>query len=108
MVGSFQLRRPASAPIAIAMLTVHWNGSPLLLPPSWFVYGPPVTYVSNSEIALLDSPAWLLECLAATGQQPFELNFARSNRSITHTPLTSGLGRAQAADNTGPTVLIQV
>jgi hypothetical protein len=42
-------------------LTSHWNGSPVLLPPSWFVFGPPVAYVSDCEAPVLDAPAWLLD-----------------------------------------------
>lgn len=42
-------------------LKLHWHGSPVLLPPSWFVYGPPVVYASDPEIALLDAPLWLID-----------------------------------------------
>jgi hypothetical protein len=42
-------------------LKSHWNGSAVLLPPSWFVFGPPVSYVSEIEATVLDAPSWLLE-----------------------------------------------
>ncbi len=42
-------------------LKSHWNGSVVLLPPSWFVFGPPVAYASDSNAAILDAPAWLLD-----------------------------------------------
>jgi len=42
-------------------LKSHWNGSAVLLSPSWFVLGPPVAYVSDCEAPVLDAPAWLLD-----------------------------------------------
>jgi hypothetical protein len=42
-------------------LKSHWNGSAVLLPPSWFVFGPPVAYLTDSDASVLDAPAWLLD-----------------------------------------------
>lgn len=40
-------------------LKLHWEGSAVLIPPSWFVYGPPVTF-ENPDAPVLSSPRWLL------------------------------------------------
>ncbi len=42
-------------------LRLHWNGSPVLLPPSWFVFGPPVVFASAPNAGLQDAPAWLVD-----------------------------------------------
>jgi hypothetical protein len=39
-------------------LKLHWEGSAVLIPPSWFVYGPPVTFI-NPDAEVLLSPRWL-------------------------------------------------
>jgi hypothetical protein len=41
-------------------LKSHWNGSAVLIPPSWFVFGPPVSYVSDLDADVIDAPPWLL------------------------------------------------
>lgn len=42
-------------------LKIHWTGSVVLLPSSWFVYGPPVVRVSELDAEVLDAPFWLLD-----------------------------------------------
>lgn len=42
-------------------LRTHWNGSAVLIPPSRFVFGPPVAYASDPEASVVDAPAWLLD-----------------------------------------------
>lgn len=40
-------------------LRIHWTGSVVLLPSSWFVFGPPVIRVSELDAEVLDVPSWL-------------------------------------------------
>jgi hypothetical protein len=40
-------------------LRLHWNGSAVLVPPSWFVFGSPVSYVCDSDRNVLEAPSWL-------------------------------------------------
>jgi len=42
-------------------LRSHWTGSVVLLPPSWFVFGPPVSWASDPDAEVLDVPSWLLD-----------------------------------------------
>jgi hypothetical protein len=42
-------------------LKSHWIGSAVLLPPSWFVFGPPVSWASDFDAEVLDAPFWLLD-----------------------------------------------
>ena len=53
-------------------LRLHWEGSAMLIPPSWFAYGPPVTF-ENPDAPVLLSPRWLL----ATG------NTSRADHEMT-------------------------
>jgi hypothetical protein len=42
-------------------LKCHWTGSAVLIPPSWFVFGPPVAWDSHFDAEVLDAPSWLLD-----------------------------------------------
>ena len=42
-------------------LKSHSTGSAVLLPPSWFVFGPPVSWVSDFDADVLDAPYWLVD-----------------------------------------------
>jgi len=39
-------------------IKLHWEGSAVLIPPSWFVYGPPVTF-DDPNAPVLRTPQWL-------------------------------------------------
>jgi hypothetical protein len=52
-------RQPRSLGNRFVGLKTHWDGSAVLLPPSRFVFGPPVTFLGSPYAAVLEAPAWL-------------------------------------------------